>query len=175
MSIRDDFETHWQGCEICKHARSIEGLCDVGTKMTELMQMMGPASASPLASQELAPRTIELDEGTMNAIALRVSRVVGESHVIARSSVSGARVAIPLEKTTGGGVSIRTAPHAVLHVPERDMEIYGRIQRAIPMIASIAEDLNAFMTVDEETRRLIRACRNLAVDLKGEMERRLGG
>jgi hypothetical protein len=143
--------------------------------MTELMQLMGQEGVAPApTTQELVPRTFELDDGMLNAIAMRVSRVVGASHAIAESRISGARVPIPLEKTSGGGVSIRTAPHAVLRVPERDMEIYGRIQEAIPAIARLAEDLNAFMTVDEETRRLIKACRNLAVDLKGEMERRLG-
>jgi L-alanine-DL-glutamate epimerase-like enolase superfamily enzyme len=141
--------------------------------MTELMQFLGP-EAVPAQTKEVAVQTLQLDEGTMNAIAMRVSRVVGQSHVVAQSQMSGARVLVPLEKTTGGAVSIRTAPHAVLHVPERDMEIYGRIREAIPTVARLAQDLNAFMTVDEETRRLIKACRNLAVDLQGEMERRLG-
>jgi hypothetical protein len=175
MSVREDFDSHWQSCDICHGASSVEGLCEIGRKMTELMQMLGSghASPAPVQTREIVP-TIQLDEGTMNAIALRVSRVVGASHGIARSTLSGARVPVPFEKTTGGGVSFRSAPHAVLHVPERDMEIYARIQAAIPAIAALAEDLNAFMAVDEKTRELIRQCRTLAVDLKGEMERRLG-
>ncbi len=172
MSLRDDFEIHWAACATCREARAIEGLCEIGRKMTDLMQILGPGTQA-LARPE-PPSRFELDEGTLNAIALRVSRVVGGSHLVAQSQISGARVPVPLEKTTGGAVSIRTAPHAILHVPERDMEIYGRIRAAIPAIAALANDLGAFMAVDDETRKLIRACRSLTIDLQGEIERRLG-
>jgi hypothetical protein len=117
----------------------------------------------------MVPATQAMVPGEMaREVAMQLAKVFARAP-------SGASVPVPMEKTTMGGVEVRTHRDVVMHVPVRDINVYNTMREAIPMLARLAEGINSFMVVDEEARHLIKRCRSLAVDLQGEIERRLGG
>jgi hypothetical protein len=160
VSAAADFEAHRTACQACQAAKADGELCFIGRRLLEV--------AAP-SQTALVPATQNMVPGEMaREVALQLAKVFARTP-------GGASVPIPLEKTTGGGVEVRTHRDAVMHVPVRDINVYNEIRQAIPMLARLAESINSFMIVDEEARSIIKRCRSLAVDLQGEIERRLGG
>lgn len=95
-----------------------------------------------------ASGALVLDAGGMADIARRVTE-----RVVARTS-SGAAIAVPMEKTSRA-VSFSTAPGVVMHMPERDIEIYSEMQGMISKIARLADSLSKAVLVAEETKRFV--------------------
>jgi hypothetical protein len=158
VSAAADFEAHRVNCEACQTAKADGELCFIGQR---LLNTAAPVSTA-LATQSIVPGEMARE------VALQLAKVFARTP-------GGASVPIPMEKTTGGGVEVRTHRDAVMHVPVRDINVYNEMRTAIPMLARLAESINSFMIVDDEARQLIKRCRSLAVDLQGGIERRLGG
>lgn len=154
------WKQHVSQCSFCANANTVVQLCPIGRNFWPQQ----PAQPQPSPqSQEMTT----VDQRTANQIADQVA-----DRIMARSS-SGAMVGVPMEKTSVG-VAVRTSRDVVLRIPERDINIYGSMKATMVAVLKCAEEMGKLMTVDAETRRVIRTCRELAVDLQGEIERRLG-
>lgn len=80
------------------------------------------------------------------------------SHVAARvvaRSTSGAAIAVPMEKTSKA-ISFSTAPNVVLHMPERDIEVYAEMQTLIRDLVRVASFVSSAMTSEEEAKKFIK-------------------
>lgn len=71
------------------------------------------------------------------------------------------------------GVTIHTARGAST-IPGKDMQIYEQMAQAIQGLEALAASMNELDQKDDETRALMRKMRVLAVELRGEVERRVG-
>ncbi len=112
---------------------------------------------SPVAVSNL-PATI--DPSMVNQIAERVSeKVIARSH-------SGAALAVPMEKTSTS-VAIATAPGVVLHMPERDIEVYAEMKAMVVKLLGMADRIGKTIMVKEETKRHMRRA-NPGKELKEE-------
>lgn len=59
-------------------------------------------------------------------------------------------------------------------MPAADANAYQEMGDLVKQLATVATRMNSLQAVDDETRRLIRAMRVLALDLQMEIERRVG-
>ncbi len=84
-----------------------------------------------------------------------------------RDSPYGELARGPLE-----GIVITTS-HGSSVIPSQDMETYNEMAIAIAALDSLAASMVRLKQIDDETRRLVRAARTLAIDLRAEIERRI--
>lgn len=252
-SALEAWQKHVLACEKCGVARNGQELCQVGQNAWRVpgsatLPMTASATMSSATASEVVSGPVLLPEEKsvmhvqsrptpapfdLSGFAARVA-----DRVIARAS-SGAEVAIPRQKTSRA-VSFSTAPGVVLHMPERDIEVYSAMRLVIPKLLSLANMLGLmglvaeeaknvgrqsgmvldeaevalvvskaaetrgvggmtserlyqefdavvrvvmslgdvigrFMTVDEETRAVMRQVRMLGVEMQSELERAAGG
>jgi hypothetical protein len=83
----------------------------------------------------------------------RIASHVSE-RVAARTS-TGASVLVPMEKQSRA-VSFSTAPGVILHMPERDIEVYSFIKNMIIRYAILTEKLGTYLMAREEGKRFAR-------------------
>jgi hypothetical protein len=67
------------------------------------------------------------------------------------------------------------APRGTSTIPGRDMDIYNKMAMGIQGMNQLASDMNGLDSIGPETRDIIRKLRMLAVELQGELERRVTG
>ncbi len=79
----------------------------------------------------------------------------------------------------GGGLRrllddvVITTSHGTSAIPGRDMETYNEMAAAIQALDNLAASMVRLDQIDDETRRIVRAARTLAIDLRAEIERRI--
>ena len=79
-----------------------------------------------------------------------------------------------LTKAEEGQIVIGDSQGRAIQIPEVDRLKYGDIQKLIQQLLATAQTMGGLSTVDKETRELQKKCRLLAVELQGELERRMG-
>ena len=66
-----------------------------------------------------------------------------------------------------------TTPRGTSTIPGQDMETYKEMMIAIQALDNLADSMVKLDQINDETRRIIREARILAVDLRAEIERRV--
>ena len=79
------------------------------------------------------------------------------------------RVHVPETRTAG-----RLGAIADVQMSGRDAEILTKMNQIVVLLHALAAEMNDFIALSLETRRVIKGCRNLASDLQEEVETRVG-
>lgn len=66
-----------------------------------------------------------------------------------------------------------STPNGTSKIPMQDASIYAEMMAAISALDTLANKMNKLKEVGENTRKIIRSARLLAVDLREEIERRV--
>jgi hypothetical protein len=74
------------------------------------------------------------------------------------------------ESRSGG----RLGAIADIQMSGRDADILTKMNQVVVLLHALAGEMNNFVALSPDTRRIIKGCRNLAADLQEEVETRIG-
>ena len=176
-SMLEAWQRHVLECRVCSAARDASEMCQMGKNFWRV-----PGSASmPIPQKQAAPpqqqayqpqpppqpqsQVIQYQhaqQSDLNSIANRVLE-----RVVARTE-SGSSIAVPMQKTSRS-VEIATAPGVILHMPERDIEVYSTMKSMIGRFLMLGEKLGTFMMAREEAKRFAREANVIIADTQTAM------
>lgn len=156
------WQAHVSHCSFCSVGNSYAELCPAGKNFWAPPPSAASDQQTAPASEARAPEVNLVDQITKQVVA----------RVVARSQ-SGGAISVPMEKTSRA-VSFATAPNVVLHMPERDIEVYSEMKKMIQSMVLLADALAKSVLVAEETRRAIRTTSDVSEHQVGMVLRRAG-
>lgn len=166
--VVDAWKAHVLDCGLCKNAASLSELCPIGKNFwapTQVVREVQGNVGQGGGGQGVQGSVVGPGGGSVQALAIdsRMAAHIAQhvaSRVMARASTGGA-IAVPMEKTSKA-ISFSTAPNVVLHMPERDIEVYAEMQGLIRDLAMVAQILTNAVTSEEETKKFVRQTPALA-------------
>ena len=183
-TMLEAWQRHVIECRVCGNAKNANEMCQMGKNFWRV-----PGSASmPMPSEAATPQqpyqpqpqpnyqapreTAPPPQPSMQYQHARESDINSIAHrvlerVVARTE-SGSSIAIPTQKTSRS-VEIATAPGVILHMPERDIEVYSTMKGMIGRFLQLAEKLGTFMMAREEAKRFAREAQVIIGDSQTAM------
>lgn len=179
-SAIEAWKQHVLQCGLCGNAKSVGDLCPIGRNFWRPSEVIYAAQPAPQVVPQIVPQIAppvfqSIPEPTVVhavpvALDVRAASQIAEhvvARVIARAS-SGAAIAVPMEKTSRA-ISFSTAPGVVMHMPERDIEVYAEMQSLIRCLVQVAGGLSHVMSVSEETEKLVKSTPGMEKTSEGEV------
>ena len=175
-SMLEAWQRHVLECRVCSAARDASEMCQMGKNFWRVpgsASMPIPQQAAPTQQQAYQPQPPpqpqsqviqyqHAQQSDLNSIANRVLE-----RVVARTE-SGSSIAVPMQKTSRS-VEIATAPGVILHMPERDIEVYSTMKSMIGRFLMLGEKLGTFMMAREEAKRFAREANVIIADTQTAM------
>jgi len=134
MSEPSGWQDHAIFCPQCSSASEPRFMCPTGQGLWGPRPLLGPPAQA------------------VTALARPQAASAGLA-VLAQTS-SGTGVMVPREKTSTS-ISISTADGVVLHLPERDLEVYSIMKEAVMALAGFAERMATMLTADERSAEVL--------------------